>query len=399
MITLREQVYLNFMMVLLPMINFVSGIAIDLYAPSMPAIALYFHSNAAMIQNTVTISVIGWAVGGLLWGVLFDIWGCKKIVLSMLFVFAISSVWAIYCHGVLELLLIRFIQGFAVAAMSIGSRVLISNHFVGHKFNVALIYTSLAYALGTIVGPFIGGYLQYHFGWQANFMVFIIVGLVFFVMILILVQERFKNKNEVTVRQAIIFYKTILMNKVFIAGCVITGVVQTEMMFYPTFGSFIVENHLHYSPIAYGNYAMIISVSYVVSSLINRMLLSKFSQQNLLQFGYLLLFLSVFLNIIFAMFSNLNLCTLLLPLILIYAANGFIFGNVMPNCLKLFPNNSGTATATQVCLLMLIGAVGTFIISLIDIASLGRILLVFMILVIIKFIAYKSFFYKVFDHK
>lgn len=397
MITLREKPYLAFMMLLLPLINFVSGISIDLYAPSMPAIATYFHSSAAAIQNTVSISVIGWAVGGLLWGVLFDACGRKKIVLCMLFVFVASSIWAIYCQSVTALMLIRFIQGFAVAAMSIGCRVLVSDHFTGHQFNVALIYTSLSYALGTIIGPFVGGYLQYHFGWQANFGAFILVGLVFFIMILIFVQERFNQKIDSTIKDAVIFYKTVITNKVFFAGCVITGIVQIEMMFYPTFGSFIVENQLHYSPITFGNYAMIISVGYVVTSLINRMLLQTFSQNSLLLFGYSMLFLSIVLQIIFTLFLKINLWTLLLPLILIYAANGFIFGNVMPACLKLFPNNAGVATATQVCMLMFIGAFGTFIISLMDLVSLQRILLVFVVLVTIKFLAYKCFFQKVFD--
>lgn len=397
MIILREKIYLSFMMILLPLINFVSGISIDLYAPSMPALAVYFHSHASVIQNTVTLSVIGWAIGGLVWGVLFDTWGRKKIILSMLFVFIVSSIWAIYCPNVFQLMLIRLIQGIAIAAMSVGSRVLISDHFVGHNFNVAIIYTSFAYASGTILGPFVGGYLQYHFGWQSNFVAFILIGVIVFLLVSMFVQEKFKYNVDNTISKAMIFYKTVITNKIFFAGCIITGIVQVEIMFYPAFGSFIMENHLHYSSIVYGNCAMLISIAYLVSSFINRMLLRRFAQRQLLLFGYFVLFLSLLLGVIFVIFSTLNLWTLLFPIMLVYFANGFIFGNVMPNCLKLFPNNSGVATATQVCMLMLFGAAGTFIISLLNLFSLGHILLVFIVLITIKGLAYKCYFYKAFD--
>ncbi|MCP3679033.1 MAG: multidrug effflux MFS transporter [Gammaproteobacteria bacterium] len=80
------------------------------------------------------------------------------------------SVWWSQLHRqVAELLIIRLLQGMTISTVAIGSRALAVDYFSGRRFFVVVMYTSLGYGLGPILGPVIGGYLQYHFGWRANF--------------------------------------------------------------------------------------------------------------------------------------------------------------------------------------------------------------------------------------
>jgi MFS family permease len=397
MIKLRETAYLNLMIILAPMINFISGISVDLYAPSMPAIAVEFHTTVMTVQNTITLSIVGWAIGCLFWGILYDVLGRKKIILSVLIVFVISSLAATHCHNISQLMAIRFIQGVATAAMSVGSRSLVADHFAGHRFTVAIIYTSFAYGFGPVVAPFIGGYLQYHFGWQANFYAFAIFGSVMFLAISLFVQERFEQHISYTVSKVIECYKSVVTHKIFLFGCLIVGISQIEMMIYPAAGSFIVEKQLHYSSIVYGNSAVIAGIGYLSGAITNRILLKSFSQNGLITAGYTIMGIALIIQALFAMFGTIGLWTLVPPIALICFANGFIVGNVISNCLKLFPNNIGIATATQICALMLIGGFGIFTVSALNVSSLPEILYIFATIIVIQFLSYKCYFSKVFN--
>lgn len=397
MIRLRESAYLSLMMILAPLINFISGISIDLYAPSMPAIAIYFHTTQMAVQNTIGLFVIGWAVGCILWGILFDVWGRKPIILSVVVIFVVTSLVAAHSRTISELMIIRFIQGMSVAAMSVGCRALIADHFTGRKLTIAVIYSSLAYGIGPVIAPFIGGYLQDIFGWQANFYAFAICGSVMLLLIALLVQERFKKPLDYSLQKVASFYKTVFSHKIFLSGCVVIGLSQLEIMIYPTVGSFLVERQLHHTAIVYGNSATIAGIGYFAGAIANRLLLRFFAQRQLMNIGFSLMVLSLFLQMLFVMYAKLSLLTLVLPVTVMCFANGFVGANVMSSCLKFFQKNASVATAAQIFALMTISGLGVFLISSLVVSSLFDLLSLFVVTVFIQIAFYNYGFKHIFS--
>ena len=51
--------YENFIVFLAPLVNSLGGIAIDLYAPSLPSIGRELGAGPALMQNTITITLGG----------------------------------------------------------------------------------------------------------------------------------------------------------------------------------------------------------------------------------------------------------------------------------------------------------------------------------------------------
>lgn len=388
---LKERTYLKLMIFILPLINFVSGIAIDLYAPSMPAIATEFNVTSQSVQNTITIFLIGWAIGCVIWGAILDLCGRRKIVLGVLVVFIITSIIAPHCYNIEQIMFIRLIQGIATAAISVGSRALVADHFTGHDFTVAIIYVSIAYGLGPVIAPVIGGYLQYHFGWRANFYTFAIFGFVMFMLVLLLVNERYKAKVVPNIKNMLFSYSVILRHFTFLAGCVIVGCAQVELLIYPTIGPFMVEKQMHYSSIIYGQSALLPGAGYLFGSIVNRSLLRVFTQKQLVRFGFILMFIAVIVQIISSLVVTLNITGLIAPIILITIANGFVIGNIISSCIKLFQNNAGVATASQIGLSMICGGLGVFLVSLVKVSLLFDVAKIFAVVIIIQFLMYKYF--------
>lgn len=390
-ISITGKHYLTLMALIALSLNFLSGISIDLYAPSMPAIANYFHTSDAIVKNTITMTMVGFAFGSILFGVLFDTIGRKLVIVCSLIVYIISSAMAPHCHFIYQLMIVRFVQGMMTSAMSIGSRALVMDHFTGQSFIVMMIYTSVAYGLGPVIAPFIGGYLQYHFGWQANFYAYLIYGLLAFAFVILFVQENFKKPADHRILKVFSHYKTIGTHKIFLMSVFILGFILLEQMVYPTMGSFLVQYSMGYDAIVYGYSALFVGLSYLAGTLINRFMLRFFSQPKLIDIGFFILLSASIFQLFCTALIGLKLWSLVAPISVMGIALGFIFPNILSYCLRLFPNNVGIASATQVFLLMIFGSIGTFIISYINLSNRYNLFFIYLFIIISQFIIYTFF--------
>ena len=355
--------YLVMLTLIAPLINFLSGISVDLYAPSMPEIVTYFHSLSVVVKNTITAMMIGLGVGALVFGMLFDMFGRRITLLGAIALYFVASCVAPFSTSINQLIIIRFIQGVATGAVAIGSRALVIDNFTGHRFFVVIVYTSVAYGLGPVLGPFIGGYLQYHFNWQANFYVYAFFSACVFVMVFLFVHESLAFEKRKTALQAILSYRIVLLHPTFFLGLAVMVFVMIEQLLYPTIGTFIVQNQLGFSPIVYGNTALLVGMSYLVGSILNRFLVVRIDIKKLILFGSGLLVLFVVSQFILSVTIGLTLWTLFVPLMIMGFALGFVHANTFSLCLKLFPEHAGVAAAVQASFLMLFSSIGIFVIS------------------------------------
>ncbi len=384
-----KNTYLGVVILIAPLLNFLTGINIDLSSPSLPAISSYYGASSTAVQNTIAANMIGFAVGCIIFGTIIDIVGRRPVILLGLIVYIVVSMLALMCADIQQLMIIRFIQGMMVAIASMGCRAIIMDTFTGHKLNVGLLYTSLTYSLGPIIAPLIGGILQYHFGWKANFLAYALFGLLLFCLILFYIEESIRDRQPFCLKTTLLNYKTIILHSGFMAGVFILALGQFEALIYPTVGAFLVENELHQTPIVFGYTALLVSLGYLLGTLANRLLFKKWSLHQLTCFGFVLLLLGALLQIVFAFIGHLNLWTILLPITLIGVGNGFIFSNVLTRCLQLFPYNVGIAIGLLSCLLMAIASIGVFVISHIDMNGLVSLAVVFAVIVVIQLLSFR----------
>jgi len=392
LITIKPEKYLSLLIFLVPLLNFLPGFTFDLYTPSMPALAHYFDTSVALIKNTVTATLIGFAIGGFINGILLDVFGRRCIILFELLLYVIISVTAIFCHTIEQLLIVRFIQGFLAAGCTIGCRAIVIDNFKGHQFNVAMLYTSLAYGMGPIIGPFFGGILQHHLGWKANFIAYGVIGLLFLISYALFVNESLPTRNSFSLKRLLNSYKNLLTHRVFVAAICMTGCCQIQLMLYSTVGAFIVQDMLHYTAIVYGNTALLIGFCYFTGTLTNRFLIKRFHIVHLSQIGLILLAISLIVQMVLAEFGKFDLFNLVLPVMMICYSIGFIFPTLSIRCLKLFPQYAGVATSILIAFGLAIASIGMFLISFIEINDLMRLSLIYSAVLILQLIIFYGFY-------
>lgn len=387
---INNKLYLSLLIFLVAPLNFISGITIDMYAPSMPALATYYSASIAAIQNTITTVVFGMALGGVVFGALIDVFGRKRILLFGLVGYTVASLIVFCTHTIFAMLLIRFIQGMMIAGVTIGCRAIIIDNIevLGHRYPIAILYTSIAYGVGPIVGPFIGGILQYHFNWQANFIVFALFSAILALLIILFLRESIVEKQTLSLISIAKNYLMVIKHRRFVAIVFIMGLMQIELMIYPTIAPFIVDNILHLTALHYGNTALIVGGSYLYGALVNRFLLKKFLPGSICIWGFYLMTFATMLAFVFAFMFKLNLITLMLPIIIIGIGVGLAFPNLISANLKLFPKNAGIAMAVQLCAVTVVAAVGVFIMSLFNINSLGKLACVYIVIIVLQLLIF-----------
>lgn len=345
--------------ILMMAIPFLLGMGIDLYVPSLPHIANYFNTSSAAAQFTISIYMLGYATGQLILGILSDGLGRKKIIIVSAACFTFVSLIAAIAPNISSLIICRLLQGISVGGLAAIIRASATDCFTGLELAKAVGTVTTSWALGPIIGPFIGGYLQYAFNWQANFYFFSLYGLAIFIYAFKTLPETHHNLHPVQLSKFYCMSKTVFLNQLFLLYAIMGSLIYATSVVFNTVGPFLIQGTLNYSVVAYGYIALFLGFAYFLGNFINRIIINYLPP---LKIALIAIICSLAMTIIFvvlgALFS-LNLYIILIPIILLFFANGFIIPNSSARIASLFPKLAGTTSAIHGA----IGAGGVFLIT------------------------------------
>jgi len=191
-------------------------LAIDTYTPAIPTIASYFQVSPSDIIATVTTYMLGYALGILLWGPLSDKFGRKKILVTGIVLFIISTFICSFSTTFYELTASRFIQGFGDAACTTVAYAMVRDCFSGKELTKILASLIMIFMIAPIAAPFIGlGIVKFIGEWQYIFHFLTLYGFIAFIFTF-KVPETNKKNNEVSLSESFKAYISHLHNKTFI---------------------------------------------------------------------------------------------------------------------------------------------------------------------------------------
>lgn len=331
-----------------------AGFAIDIYVPSLPAISKYFNATISLTQLTVSSYLIGFASILLFIGSISDAIGRKKISVIGFLIFIGASFLIAQTSSIHMLILYRFTQGVAMGCLLTGARSTIADLFTGNEFRKVNGYFMLVWAIGPIIAPAIGGYLQSFFNWQASFYFLIIYGILIFIPYVILVPETIAQKKSFKLNHILISYKTILLDPSYLAGAISCGCLYSIIILFNLIAPFLIQNEFNYSVIEFGYIALLMGFAWFLGNLINSIFIHvsyKYKIKIALWVMSITMFSSLILNLFFF-----NLLILVVPTFILLLCGGLIFVNYSSSNILLFPKMSGSAMALNGCILLLIPA-------------------------------------------
>ena len=143
----------------------------DLYLPSLPHLASYFAVTPAVIQQTLSLFVIGFGTAQLVSGPLSDRYGRRPVLFGGLLTYLLASIACSLAPSVVLLISGRFVQAVGCCTAAVVARAIIRDQFTPAEGARMIARASSLLAIAPILGPIAGGYLQVTFGWRAAFVV------------------------------------------------------------------------------------------------------------------------------------------------------------------------------------------------------------------------------------
>lgn len=143
--------------------------AIDTYLPALPSMASDFGVKISAIERSVSLYLIGAAIGQLFSGPLSDRIGRKPVAVVGLLLFCATSLAIAAVRDVIWLDVLRVIQAIGGGVTVITSGATVRDHFQGREAAKMMTAIGLVMLIAPLIAPAVGTALMHAGGWQTIF--------------------------------------------------------------------------------------------------------------------------------------------------------------------------------------------------------------------------------------
>lgn len=144
----------------------------------------------------MTIYMLTSTIATILVGKLSDIYGRKPFILAGIVIFMIGAFLCGLSNDIFQLITYRGIQGIGAGIIMATAFTAIGDLFSPRERGRWAGLMSSVFALSSVIGPALGGYIVDHMNWHWVYWIFLPLGIVAFLMILILFPKVERNKSE-----------------------------------------------------------------------------------------------------------------------------------------------------------------------------------------------------------
>ncbi|ODN41601.1 multidrug effflux MFS transporter [Piscirickettsia litoralis] len=177
------------LIVYLSLLAAITPFSTDIYLASMPVIAKQFQSTSTLLQLTLSLFFIGFALGQLFWGPLSDKIGRKPAVIIGITIYLIASILCAFSTNITQLIIFRLLQALGACSGVVIAMAMVKDIFTEHnRMTKMLSFMVTIMTLAPMVAPVIGSYLLVHFHWQSNFYFLAAYGLLL-ILTMLLIKE------------------------------------------------------------------------------------------------------------------------------------------------------------------------------------------------------------------
>lgn len=279
-------------------------ICTDFYLPALPEIATHLNTTSTLSQLTLTASLLGLGLGQLFFGPWSDRVGRKTPLLIALGLFTLSSIACAMVQHIEQMIVIRFIQGFAGAGGAVLARAIANDRYTGNDLARFLALIMAINGIAPVLAPVLGGIQLTLTSWRGLFIT--LAGLGGLVLVLCLIALKESHQVETLKSSSIsVFssFKTIIKDRIFLGLCFTQSLVMGGLFAYIGASSYVFQEIYSFSPQQYSLLFAVNGCGLIAAAIITSKLIQRYSLTQLLTKS---LIFSVVISILLFLFSLLH---------------------------------------------------------------------------------------------
>lgn len=321
----------------------------DMYLPAFPMLETALHTQKSWIALTMSIYMIGIALGQLFYGPLSDRIGRKRTILLGTGLYCLASLGCALSPNIASLLIFRLLQALgACASLVIWQAIVIDRCDKPTSLHIfGLVYPILG--LSPALAPVIGGVITNTLGWEAVFYGLTGFGIALFLLTALGFKETTETENIKTsatnsFSTIINNYKTLLRSQFFLYAMLVLSLSTTCYFVYLTESPFLLAQ-LGFTPPEIGLFFIPQTLAFMAGGLSCKTLGKYFNERQIIKTTvWLSFFGNVVLMIATIGFPLQYASQFVIPFLIMAYGNGVLFPTIMSKALHTFSHIAGTAS-------------------------------------------------------
>ncbi len=331
----------------------------DIYLPALPQMVESLHTNATLVNMTLTVFFLFYALAMLIWGPLSDKYGRKPILVAGLGIYTLASLSCIFAGRIEVLIVCRVFQAIGCGASSAVSTAVIRDTYDGKKRIKILAIVQTLGTTSPVISPVIGAFILQLLSWRGVFGVLAILGVICLVGAC-LFRETIVKKSALNVFQVVGRVGSVLRNKGFRQLLLMFSLVSIAFMGFISASAFIYEKGFGVSEKAYSLFFAANAIFLLLGPTVYLLLSRLFSYRKIISFAYGVMIVSGLCVATLGHLSPLWFCIALAPASLFANVIGPPRTNLL---LEQITEDIGSASSLMGGSFMMFGIIGMTLLS------------------------------------
>nr|WP_255592492.1 multidrug effflux MFS transporter [Bordetella sp. BOR01] len=270
---------------LLALFTFSGTLAMHIFVPALAMAGRDLGAGNGAMQMTVSLYIIGLAVGQLIYGPLSDRYGRRRVLMVGLAIYTVAGLAAALAPQVYALIAARLFQALGGCAGLVLGRAMVRDTAAPSEAAKRLALMNLMVTVAPGIAPIVGGALATSLGWRAVLLVLCVLGVVNFVLAWRLLPETGAAMVRVTTTTLAHRYRQLLASREFLGYAVGGGCATTSMFAFVASAPFIFVDQLHRPADEVGLYLAVLVSGVWLGSMLTTRLIGKLPMERLLVAG------------------------------------------------------------------------------------------------------------------
>lgn len=258
---------------MLALFTFSGTLAMHIFVPALAMAGSDLRAGSGAMQLTVSLYIIGLAVGQLIYGPLSDRYGRRRVLMAGLALYTVAGLAATLAPQVYALIAARLFQALGGCAGVVLGRAMVRDTAAPAEAAKRLALLNLMVTVAPGVAPIVGGALAATLGWRAVLFVMCLLGVANLLFAWRLLPETGAVLARVSAAALARHYRQLLGSRRFLGYAIGGGCATTSMFAFVASAPFIFVNELHRPPDELGFYlAVLVSGVWLGSAITTRMI-------------------------------------------------------------------------------------------------------------------------------